>query len=62
MIDLKYIKESPEEVITRYAVKGKEARAEIERILELDSARRAIIGENEALKAEQNRTNKLIPQ
>ena len=62
MIDLKYIKEAPEEVIERYAVKGKEARAEIERILELDSARRAIIGENEALKAEQNRTNKLIPQ
>ena len=62
MIDLKYIKESPDEVIQRYAVKGKDARAEIEKILELDSARRAIIGENEALKAEQNRTNKLIPQ
>ena len=62
MIDLKYIKESPEEVIARYAVKGKDAREEIEKILALDSARRAIIGENEALKAEQNRTNKLIPQ
>ena len=62
MIDLRYIKESPEEVIARYAVKGKDARAEIEKILELDAARRAIIAENEALKAEQNRTNKLIPQ
>ena len=62
MIDLKYIKESPEEVIERYAVKGKDAREEIERILALDGDRRAIISENEAMKAEQNRTNKLIPQ
>jgi seryl-tRNA synthetase len=62
MIDLKYIKESPEEVIARYLIKGKDARAEIEKILELDGARRAIIAENEAMKAEQNRTNKLIPQ
>ena len=62
MIDLKYIKESPEEVIARYLIKGKDARAEIEKILELDGARRAIISENEAMKAEQNRTNKLIPQ
>ena len=62
MIDLKYIKESTEEVIARYATKGKDAREEIERILVLDGERRAIIGENEALKAEQNRTNKLIPQ
>ena len=62
MIDLKYIKESTEEVIARYATKGKDAREEIERILVLDGERRAIIGENEALKAEQNRTNKLIPR
>ena len=62
MIDLKYIKESPEEVIARYQLKGKDARAEIEKILELDGSRRAIISENEAMKAEQNRTNKLIPQ
>ena len=62
MIDLKYIKESTEEVIARYAIKGKDAREEIEKILVLDGERRAIIGENEALKAEQNRTNKLIPQ
>ena len=32
MIDLKYIKESPEEVIARYLIKGKDARAEIEKI------------------------------
>ena len=62
MIDIKYIKENPEEVIERYAVKGKDAREEIGKILELDAQRRALIVEGESLKAEQNKTNKLIPQ
>ena len=62
MIDIKYIKENPEEVIARYAIKGKDAREEITRILELDAQRRALIVEGESLKAEQNKTNKLIPQ
>ena len=62
MIDIKYIKENPEEVIARYAIKGKDAREEITKILELDAQRRALIVEGEALKAEQNKTNKLIPQ
>ncbi|MBQ7153109.1 MAG: serine--tRNA ligase [Clostridia bacterium] len=62
MIDIKYIKEKPEEVIQRLSLKGKEAAEEIRRIVALDEKRRAIIVENEALKAEQNRTNKLIPQ
>jgi len=62
MIDIKYIKENPEEVIERYAVKGKDAREDIEKILELDAQRRALIVEGETLKAEQNKTNKLIPQ
>ena len=62
MIDIKYIKENPEEVIARYAVKGKDAREDITKILELDAQRRALIVEGETLKAEQNKTNKLIPQ
>ena len=62
MIDIKYIKENPEEVIARYAIKGKDAREEITKILELDAQRRALIVEGESLKAEQNKTNKLIPQ
>ncbi len=62
MLDIKYIKESPDEVIARLAKKGKDAKEEIELILKLDSERRAIISEVEVLKAEQNRTNKLIPQ
>ena len=62
MLDIKLIKENPEQVITRLANKGKDAREEIEKILELDAQRRAMIVENETLKADQNKTNKLIPQ
>ena len=62
MLDIRYIKENPEEVIARLAVKGKDAREDIERILALDAQRRALIVEGETLKAEQNKTNKLIPQ
>ncbi len=62
MLDIKYIKENPEEVIDRLAKKGKNAKEEIELILKLDTERRTLISEVEALKAEQNKTNKLIPQ
>ena len=62
MLDIKLIKENPEQVIARLANKGKDAREEIAKILELDAQRRAMILENETLKAEQNKTNKLIPQ
>ena len=62
MLDIKYIKENPDEVIARLAKKGKDAKEEIAQILTLDSERRALIAETEAIKAEQNKINKLIPQ
>lgn len=62
MIDIKYIKENPDEVIERLAMKGKDAKEDIANIIKLDGERRALIVETEALKAEQNRTSKLIPQ
>ena len=62
MLDIKYIKENPEEVIELLQRKGKDAREDIENILRLDGERRALIAETEAMKAEQNKTNKLIPQ
>ncbi len=62
MLDIKYIKENPAEVIERLAIKGKDAKEEIEKIIALDGERRAIIAETEAMKAEQNKTSKLIPQ
>lgn len=62
MIDIKYIKENPDEVIERLAMKGKDAKEDIANIIRLDAERRALIVETESLKAEQNRTSKLIPQ
>ena len=62
MLDIKYIKEKPEEVIKRLEKKGKDAREEIDSILALDKERRELIAKTEAIKAEQNKTNKLIPQ
>jgi len=62
MLDIKYIKENTEECIQRLANKGKDAKEEIARILELDAQRRSMISENEAKKAEQNKVSKSIPQ
>ena len=62
MIDIRYIKEKPDEVVARLAKKGKDAKEDIAEILELDAQRRALISSTEAIKAEQNKTNKLIPQ
>ena len=62
MLDIKYIKENPDEVIARLAKKGKDAKEEIAQILDLDAKRRALIGETEALKAEHNKLSKLVPQ
>ncbi len=62
MLDIKYIKENTEECIERLANKGKDAKEEIARILELDTQRRSMISETEALKAEQNKVSKSIPQ
>ena len=61
MLDIKYIKEKPEEVIARLAKKGKDAKEEIAQILTLDAERRNLIAETESIKAEQNKMNKMIP-
>ena len=62
MLDINYIKENPTEVIERLAIKGKDAKEDIEKILELDAKRRALITDTEAMKAEQNKLTKMIPQ
>ena len=62
MLDINYIKENPAEVIERLAIKGKDAKEDIEKILELDAKRRSLITETEGFKAEQNKLTKMIPQ
>ena len=61
MLDIKYIKEKPQEVIDRLAKKGKDAAEDVQAILDLDTKRRELIAGVEAAKAERNRTTKLIP-
>ena len=62
MLDINYIKSNPDEVVARLATKGKDAKEEISKILELDARRRALIVETEGCKAEQNKLTKMIPQ
>ncbi len=61
MLDIKRIKEETAYVKERMIARGKDCSAEIDRILELDARRRAMIAETESLKAEQNRVSKTIP-
>lgn len=62
MLDIKYIKENPQEVIDRLAMKEKDAHEDITQIIALDSKRREIIAQTEQIKADQNRETKLVPQ
>ena len=52
MLDIKYIKENPQEVIDRLAMKGKDAHEDITQIIALDSKRREIIAQTEQIKAD----------
>lgn len=61
MLDIKRIKAEPEAVIELLARKGRDARAEIARILELDGERRTLISSTDELKARQNAVSKQIP-
>ena len=61
MIDIKRIKEDPQGVIELFAKKEKDAKQEIERILELDEQRRALIQQTESMKSEQNKVSKSVP-
>ena len=61
MIDIKRIKEDPQGVIELFARKEKDAKQEIERILELDEQRRGLIQQVESMKSEQNKVSKSVP-
>ena len=61
MIDIKRIKDNPEMVKAGYLAREIDCNEQIDRILELDGQRRALILETETSKAEQNRVSKEIP-
>lgn len=62
MLDIKLIKEDPETVKAGLKTRNKDYSAEIDRLLELDVQRRALIADTEQLKAKQNAVSKQIPQ
>ncbi|MCL2152452.1 MAG: serine--tRNA ligase [Oscillospiraceae bacterium] len=62
MIDIKLIRDTPEEIKLSLLKKGSDCSTEIDRIIALDALRRKIIASNEESKAEQNKTSKKIPQ
>ena len=61
MLDIKLIRENPEDVKTRLKGKEVDCDAAIDRILELDGQRRELIAKTEAAKSEQNKVSKQIP-
>jgi seryl-tRNA synthetase len=61
MIDIKLIRENPEDVKRRLLGKECDCSGEIDRIIELDSERRDLIFNTETAKSEQNKVSKQIP-
>ena len=61
MLDIRKIKENPEAVKTALKAKEVDCDAAIDRIVELDAQRRALIADTETKKAEQNKVSKQIP-
>ena len=61
MLDIKLIRENPDKVKAGLKAKEVDCDAIVDRILELDGQRRTLLGEVEALKAQQNKVSKQIP-
>ena len=61
MLDIKVIRDNPEEAKRRLATRNKDYSAEIDKILALDEERRALISATETIKAKKNEVSKQIP-
>lgn len=61
MLDIKRIRENPEDVKARLRTRNANYDNYIDEILEIDAERRKISTETDALKAEQNKVTKQIP-
>ena len=60
MLDIKYIRENPDEVKTR--LESKNTVIDIDKLLQLDIDKRKLLGETEELKAERNKATQMIAQ
>ncbi len=61
MLDIKNIRENPDEVKKRLLTRQKDYSTEIDRILALDEERRTLIATTESVKAKKNEVSKQIP-
>ena len=62
MLDIKLIRDDPDGVKRRLRDKGADSDADIDRILELDKARRDLIFRTEQMKSERNKLNSEVPK
>lgn len=62
MLDIKVIRENPDKVKTAMKNRNKDMDAQVDRVLQIDAARRELMGKADALKAEQNAASKEIPR
>src|ERR1043166_8748033 len=62
MLDMKLIRENPEQVKRRLAARGSGEEASIGEIAALDEQRRKLVTESDALKAQRNQVSKEIGQ
>lgn len=62
MIDIRLIREKPDEVKARLRAKEADCTKTIDQILDCDKIRRELIAKSETCKAEQNKVSKKIPQ
>ena len=58
MLDIKIIRENPEEVIQRLSTRNKDYSTEINQILSFDKERRNLISATESVKAHKNEISK----
>ena len=61
MLDIKLIKDNPEEIKKRLLTRGKDFSEEIDTLLALDTERRTLIADTESRRAKQNQISKEIP-
>lgn len=62
MLDIRVIRENPEKVKASMKSRNKDMDAQVDRVLQIDAARRELMGKADALKAEQNAASKEIPR
>ncbi len=62
MLDVKVVRQDPERIKAAMKTRNFDADALIDKVMEIDSERRQVIGKVEAMKAEQNAESKKIPQ